>query len=161
MKGHLSVDTPAAAPAGLVWDAFRGVELARYLNELLGDVIGRAEVVEGDGGVGTVVKVTFAPGTPGPGYWKEIFRIMDDEKRVKAADVIEGGLIELGFDQYRVRFEVIEKDAESSIIRSTIEYELEDSKKELASLVSTEAVETLAERVGKYLAEKNSTPKNL
>ncbi|KAJ4823647.1 hypothetical protein Tsubulata_032992 [Turnera subulata] len=160
MKGHLSVDTPAAAPARLLWNAIRGVELARLVNELLGGVIRRAEVIKGDGGVGTILKVTFAPGTPEPGYWKVIFRIMDDEKLVKEAEVIEGDFIKLGFDQYRVRFQVIEKDAGSSIIRSSIEYELEDSKKELASLVSTKSLETIAATIGKYVA-KNSTRKNL
>ncbi|KAJ4828117.1 hypothetical protein Tsubulata_007167 [Turnera subulata] len=158
MKGHLSADTPVAASASLVWDAYRGLELGRLVTELLGDVIGRAEVVEGDGGVGTIIKLTFPPGTPGAGYMKEIFRIADEEKRVKESETIEGGFKALGFDQYRIRLEVIEKDAVSSIIRSSVEYEIgDDSKTDLASLATTKPLEIMAETIGKYVAQKNSS----
>ncbi|CAK7339689.1 unnamed protein product [Dovyalis caffra] len=113
------------------------------------------EVIEGDGGVGTIVKLIFPPGTPG-GYFKEIFRIMDDEKQVKETETIEGGYKDLGFDVYRIRFEIIAKDAESAIIRSTIKYEIDDTKAELVSLVTTKPLQTMAEEIGKYVSEKKS-----
>jgi len=93
------------------------------------------------------------PGTSG-GYMKEIFRIMDDEKRVKETEIIEGVYIDLGFDVYRVRLEIIEKDAESTIIRSTVMYEFDDTKTELASLVTVKPLQTMAEEIGKYVSEK-------
>ncbi|KAJ6703991.1 S-NORCOCLAURINE SYNTHASE 2-LIKE [Salix viminalis] len=132
MKGELSEETLVGAPA----------------------TAAKVEVIEGDGGVGTIVKLTF-PGTSG-GYMKEIFRIMDDEKRVKETEMIEGGHLDLGFDVYRIRLEIIEKDDESAIIRATISYELDDAKAELASLVTMKPLQTMAEEVGKYVCGKKS-----
>ncbi|CAK7356193.1 unnamed protein product [Dovyalis caffra] len=145
MKGELSQETVVGAPASAVWSAYRGLELGRLVDELLGHVVGKTEVLEGDGGVGT----------PG-GYLKEIFRIMDDEKRVKETETIEGGYKDLGFDVCRFRLEIIEKDAESSVIRSTIKYEIDDSKAELVSLLTTKPLQTMAEEIGKYVSEKKS-----
>ena len=62
MHGQLSQDTQVGVPASLVWDVYRGLEVGKLVDELLPDVIGRVEVVEGDGGVGTILKLTFPPG---------------------------------------------------------------------------------------------------
>ncbi|XVE90432.1 hypothetical protein DITRI_Ditri20bG0077300 [Diplodiscus trichospermus] len=79
---------------------------------LLSDVIGRVQVLEGNGGVGTLVKITFPP----------------------------------------------EKDSESSIIRSSIEYEGDDKLAEVASShVSIKPLEIIAETIGKHLSEKKTT----
>ncbi|KAJ6942952.1 S-norcoclaurine synthase 1-like [Populus alba x Populus x berolinensis] len=159
MKDELSEETLVQAPASAVWSAYRGLELGRLVDKLLGHVVGKVEVIEGDGGVGTIVKLTF-PGTSG-GYMKEIFRIMDDEKRVKETEMIEGGYIDLGFDVYRIRLEIIEKDAESTIIRSTVKYEFDDTKTELASLVTVKPLQTMAEEIGKHVSEKKYDANNL
>ncbi|XWS58722.1 hypothetical protein CRYUN_Cryun08bG0059000 [Craigia yunnanensis] len=65
MHGHLSQDTLVEVPAAVIWDVYRGLELGKLADELLPDVVGRVEVVHGDGGVGTIVKVTFPPGKHG------------------------------------------------------------------------------------------------
>lgn len=62
MRGLQSVETPVGVPADVVWDAYRGLELGRLVDQLLPDVIGKVEVVQGDGGVGTIVKLTFPAG---------------------------------------------------------------------------------------------------
>ncbi|GAV58872.1 Bet_v_1 domain-containing protein [Cephalotus follicularis] len=156
MHGQMSVDTPVGVAAGVVWDVYRGLEVGRLVDELLGDVIGKVQVVEGDGGVGTVVKLTFPPGTPGVGYMKEKITKVDDDNRVKETEVFEGGYIALGFDLHRIRLEVIEKDAKSSIIRSSIEYEVNDELAEIASSITTKQFEMMAEVIGKYLSEKST-----
>ncbi|KAJ6389103.1 hypothetical protein OIU77_027454 [Salix suchowensis] len=142
MKGELSEETLVGAPATAVWSVYRGLELGILVDKLLGHVLGK-------------VLTVYLSGTSG-GYMKEIFRIMDDEKRVKETEMIEGGHLDLGFDVYRVRLEIIEKDAESTIIRSTISYELDDTKAELASLVTIKPLQTMAEEVGKYVCGKKS-----
>ncbi|KAK6243774.1 hypothetical protein QUC31_010183 [Theobroma cacao] len=158
MRGHLSQDTAAEVPAAVIWDVYRGLQLGKLADELLGDVVGKVEVVQGDGGVGTIVKVTFPPGTPGPGYMKERITIIDDEIRLKEGETIEGGFKDVGFDVYRMRLQILEKDAESSIVRSSVDYEIDDKLQELASQATTKPMEILAEVVGKYLKEKlNST----
>ncbi|XVF56554.1 hypothetical protein PTKIN_Ptkin06aG0130400 [Pterospermum kingtungense] len=157
MHGHLSHDTLVEVPAAVLWDVYGSLELGRLLNELLQDVLGRVEVVQGDGGVETILNITFAPGIPGPGYMKEIFTKIDDEMRVKESEVLEGGYKDFGFEACRYRLQIIEKDAESSIIRSSIEYEIDDKLQEMASQVSTKPMEILAEGIGKYLKEKRTS----
>ena len=59
--------------------------------------------------------------------------------------------MEFGFTLFRVRFEVIEKGEDSSIIKSTIEYELKEEDAANASLVSIQALATIAELAKNYL----------
>ncbi|KAK8633049.1 hypothetical protein V6N13_013903 [Hibiscus sabdariffa] len=143
MKGHLSHDSL----------------LGKLLNQLFRDVIGTVEVVYGDGGVGTILKFTFPPGTPGSSYTKEVFTRIDDEQRSEEGEIFEGGLKYVGFEVYRQSSQTIEKDAQSSIIRSTVEYEINDELHELAFLATTKPMETLNEAVGKYL-KQNWDPSN-
>ncbi|XVF42898.1 hypothetical protein PTKIN_Ptkin01aG0402900 [Pterospermum kingtungense] len=158
MQGHLSVDTQVSVPAAVVWGVYRGLELGRLVDKLLPDVLGRVQVLEGDGGVGTLVKVTLPPGSPGSGYFIERFTKVDDENRVKETELVEGGYKALGFDVFRVRLEILEKDSESSmtIIRSSIEYQVDDKLAEVASHVSTKPLEIMAEAIGKHLGQNKT-----
>ncbi|CAN1344047.1 Norbelladine synthase [Linum perenne] len=145
MRGELSTETAVEAPASEVWAAYRGVELGRLVTELMGDSLGRADVLSGDG-------------TPGVGYMTEKFTKVDEEKRFKETETVEGGFIAMGFDLYRVRLEILEKGAESSIIKSTIEYEVDDSKSELVSYVSTDPIELMAKTIGNHVVQTRNTP---
>ncbi|CAL1376861.1 unnamed protein product [Linum trigynum] len=160
MKGELSQETPVEAPASALWEAYRGIELGKLVTELMSDTIGQAQVLEGDGGLGTVVKLTFPPGTPGVGYLTEVFRVVDDEKRVKETETVEGGLLALGFDSLRVRLEIVEKGAESSAVKSTLLYEVDDAKPELLDYLSTDLFELMAKGIGSHVVENYSKKKS-
>ncbi|KAM7273466.1 hypothetical protein ACFE04_028130 [Oxalis oulophora] len=142
MKGQVSEDTAVGVPAAVIWEVYRGLGLGRLIENLLGDVLGKFEVLEGDGDVGSIVKLVFPPGTPGAGYMTEKFTKIDDEKRIKETETIDGGYLALGFDSCGITLEIIEKDSESCIIRSTINYEADTEK--LANIVSTISTEPLA-----------------
>ncbi|KAE8077495.1 hypothetical protein FH972_016055 [Carpinus fangiana] len=142
MHGQLSQDTQIGVPASLAWDVYGGLEVGKLVDELLPDVIGRVEVVEG---------------TPGASYLKERFTVIDDDRRIKETEVIEGGYKDMGFHLYRIRLEIVENGTESSVVRSTIEYDVDDKFAENASLVTTKPLETIAEVVGRYLTEKKAT----
>ncbi|XP_031285906.1 S-norcoclaurine synthase 2-like [Pistacia vera] len=157
MKGQLSAETVVGATASSVWEVYKGLELGRLVDRLLPDVLGKVEVIEGDGGVGTIVKLTFPKGTPGAGYIKEIFKKIDEEKRVEETEMIEGGWFKvLGFESYIIRLEIIEKGGESSIIKSSIEYEVDDKLANLASEVTTRPLEIMAEAIGKCLSNQKA-----
>ena len=81
--------------------------------------------------------------------------MVDNEKRVKETEVIEGGYLDFGFTLYRVRFEIIEKDEHSSIIKSTIEYELNDDSADNVSIVSIDALAAMALTVQNHLTKTN------
>ncbi|KAJ4721080.1 S-norcoclaurine synthase [Melia azedarach] len=154
MKGQVTKDTVVEVPANTMWDVYGCLELGRLVDQLLPDVIGRIEILEGDGSVGTLVKVTFPPGTPGTGYMKERFAKIDDEKRIRETEIVEGGYKDIGFDACLARMEIIEKDDKSSVVRTTIEYEIDDKLADLAFQITTKPLEIMAETIGKYLSEK-------
>lgn len=90
----------------------------------------------------------------GCNYLKERVTKIDDEKRIRVTEIIEGGFKDVGFDVYRVRSEMREKDDKSSIIRSTIEYEINGDKlADVASQLTTKPIELMAETIGKYLSQ--------
>ena len=55
---------------------------------------------------------------------REKFTKYDNEKRMKELEVMEGGYLDLGLTLSLVRFEIIKKDNDSCIIKSTTEYDV-------------------------------------
>ncbi|KAG4154345.1 hypothetical protein ERO13_D03G052400v2 [Gossypium hirsutum] len=157
MQGHVSQDTPVGVPAALIWDVYCGLEVGRLVDKLAPEVLGRVEFLEGDGGVGTIAKLTLPPGSLGRGYMKERFTKIDDEDRVKETEVLEGGYKDLGFDVVRIRLEIVEKDSESCMVRSTIEYEGDEKLADVVSHVNIKPLEMMAEIIGKHLCQNKST----
>ncbi|NP_001237429.1 Norbelladine synthase-like [Glycine max] len=158
MFGQLEHELELHVPASEAWDLFGALEIGKLVAQELPELFQKVELTEGDGGVGTVLKLTFAPGVPGPAGYKEKFTKIDNEKRIKETEVVEGGYLELGFTLFRVRLEVIEKGEESSIIKSTVEYEVKEENAANASLVTIQPVATIAELAKNYL-NKNKAAK--
>ncbi|KAM7269335.1 hypothetical protein ACFE04_024832 [Oxalis oulophora] len=157
LKGQVSVDTPMPVPAATVWEVFTGVEIGKLITQLLGDTIGKIEVLEGDGGVGTLVKVTLAPALAihGP-YMIEKFVKVDYENRIKETEMIEGGYKALGFDYVGIRLEVLEKDSESSIVRASVVYEVDEKLSDLTTEISIEPQEIIMATLAKYFSDKKA-----
>ncbi|KAK4572238.1 hypothetical protein RGQ29_030606 [Quercus rubra] len=84
------------------------------------------ERTRGDGGIGTILKKTYTPGSHGFFVQREKFTKYDNEKRMKELEVMEGGYLDLGLILFHVHFEIIEKDNDSCIIKSTIEYDIKE-----------------------------------
>lgn len=86
--------------------------------------------------------------------YKEKFTVVDDEKRVKETEVVEGGYLEMGFTLYRIRFEVVEgkeKEAEC-VTRTTIEYETkEGAAANAAAMVSIQPLTAVMRAAADYL----------
>ncbi|XP_020215444.1 S-norcoclaurine synthase 2 [Cajanus cajan] len=151
MFGEVEHELELHVPAREAWDLFGGLEIGKLVGRELPELFQKVELIEGDGGLGTVLKLTFAQGVPGPSGYKEKFTKIDNEKRIKETEVVEGGYLELGFTLFRVRFEVIEKGEESSIFKSTIEYEVKEENASNASLVSVQPLVTIAQLAKNYL----------
>ncbi|ESR41883.1 hypothetical protein CICLE_v10012995mg [Citrus x clementina] len=150
MKGQLSHELEVNVPAGQAWELYGTIKLVKLVEKEY-DTVEEIEVVEGDGGVGTILHIKFKPGTPGFAGYKEKFIEIDNEKRVRVTDVVEGGYLDVGFTLFRVIFEIIEKGSDSCIIKSTIEYELREEAAANASFVSIDTVAKIAEISKNYL----------
>ncbi|KAM3215597.1 hypothetical protein ACQJBY_067557 [Aegilops geniculata] len=159
MKGSLCHELKSSLPAAEVWEVYGGLLLGQLIPQLLPDVLSKVDVVVGDGGVGTVLRLTFPPGIPGLEYQKEKFTKIDNENFVKEALVIEGGFLDLGFLKYFVRFEIVGDADKTCTIRSTVEYEVEDEHTGNASFVTTSTFARIAEAITKYIKAQKGDEK--
>ncbi|XP_059669772.1 norbelladine synthase-like [Cornus florida] len=155
MFGAVSEEIEVKVSATEAWQLYGTLRLAKLLEEELTDDIHKVEIIHGDGDVGTIVKLTFPPelGTSDFSYYKEKITKIDDEKRVKEAEAIEGVYIDVGFSLFRVRFEVTEKSENSCITKTTIEYEIKEEASANTSLVSIEPMVKLMEVAANYLVK--------
>ncbi|WMV36332.1 hypothetical protein MTR67_029717 [Solanum verrucosum] len=122
MLGKFTEQVQINAAASKVWNLYGSNEFPKFVVEKLPHIVEKVELIEGNGGAGTLVQVSL-PGNP---PYKEKFVLMDDEKRVKEVEIVEGGYLDLGFTFYGIKFEVIEKDENSSFIKLTIDFETKD-----------------------------------
>ncbi|XVF78207.1 hypothetical protein PTKIN_Ptkin14bG0111700 [Pterospermum kingtungense] len=116
---HLTNELEVNVPARTVWKLYRHLGISMLAAQELKNVIQSVDVLEGDGGVGTVLKLTFVPGNSS---YTERFIVINDEKRVKVAKGLEGGCLAIGCSVQIVRFDIIEKASGSCIIKSDIAY---------------------------------------
>ncbi|EES04018.1 S-norcoclaurine synthase [Sorghum bicolor] len=158
MKGSKVHEHEADVPASELWAIYGTLRAAELLPELLPHVLAKVELLSGDGGVGTILQLTFPPGIPGLQSYKEKFIKVDNENFIKEAETIDGDILKLGFLAYMIRFEVISKGPNSSVIRSTIEYEIDDAHPELEAMVSTAPLAETAEKFSEHAKEKSVIP---
>lgn len=59
MFGRLSEEIEVKVAASEAWKVFGSIELAHLAFRQLSDIIQKMEVLEGDGGSGTIIKLTF------------------------------------------------------------------------------------------------------
>ncbi|XP_009628155.1 norbelladine synthase-like [Nicotiana tabacum] len=151
MKGTISDEIEVNVPANVAWELYGTLHLSRFIVQELPTLLDKVEVIEGDGSTGTVLKITFPQGTPGIPYFKERLNIVDNEKRYKQSEVIEGGYVDLGYIFYGIRFEVIEKDENSCITKFTVSYEVEDVKLANHAFTMVEPLQTVIKSAKTYL----------
>ncbi|GFQ04941.1 s-norcoclaurine synthase [Phtheirospermum japonicum] len=159
MYGSASEELEVKVPSSEAWKVYSTLKLAKIIEAIPG-MVSRIDA-HGDGGVGTILHIFLHP-RPGQVEglsYKEKFTVVDNEKRVKVAEMVEGGYLDLGFISYRVRLEVIDKDNESCITRSTIEYEVKDEAATAANFVSARPLLAVMHAVASHLLlnYKNTT----
>ncbi|KAL0403318.1 UNVERIFIED_CONTAM: hypothetical protein Sradi_1972600 [Sesamum radiatum] len=167
MVGRVWEEIEVKVPASEAWKVYGGLPLGQIACAGLPNLFSKAEVVEGDGSAGTILQVFLPTGTrsmmkseTGMSY-KEKFTVVDDEKRVKEAEVVDGGVLDLGFTLYRFRFEVMEKEGkeEECIVRGSIEYEVNDEAAAIANaaFVSKEPLVAILQVAADYLTKNYIT----
>ncbi|KAK9079197.1 hypothetical protein SSX86_000867 [Deinandra increscens subsp. villosa] len=136
MFGTLSEEVEVKVSASKAWALYGSLELGKLV---AGKVFEAIDLIEGDGGPGTILKLTLKPGLGFP-YYKEKFTKIDNENMVKEAEVVEGGFLDIGFELYKVRVEIKENPKDntgpSCIQKITIEFEVKKEFVDNASLVS-------------------------
>lgn len=92
----------------------------------------------------------------GDSHTIELYKRVDDEKRIFELEIVEGGIKLLGFDQCSLRLEIIEKDVETTVVRSTLDFEIDDKLVHNIPLVKMEYFQTVAEIIAEHLNKKRA-----
>ncbi|CAH1430874.1 unnamed protein product [Lactuca virosa] len=148
MSGKISEEVEVKVSITEAWEVYSTLKLAMILQSELPHLYG-VDILEGDGGVGTIIKVTPRPGVSVKPAFKERFTKIDHEKRVKEIEIIEGGYLDMGCTSYRITLEFMEKENEESscILRVTVEYEANED----ASFVTIKPLMNTLKFVNQYL----------
>ncbi|KAK5834208.1 hypothetical protein PVK06_018082 [Gossypium arboreum] len=145
---HITNEDEVNAPASEAWELYRNLGISELVAQELKNVIQRLDVLEGDGGVGTVIKVTFVPGNSS---YTEKITVMDDQKRVKVTKGLEGDCLAIGCSVQIIQFGIIEKSQNSSIIKSIVSYAVKKEFQAKDPKPNIQAVEAILQASKKYL----------
>ncbi|OVA02902.1 Bet v I domain [Macleaya cordata] len=147
----------AGASADDIWAVYSSPDLPKLVVQLLPTVFERIDVVEGDGGLGTILHLVYPPGSK-PLTYKEKFVTIDNRKRPKEVLQIEGGYLEMGCTFYMDSFHILEKGCDSCTIKSITKYEVSDElAAEVSPFISIESLVPMARAISKYVLDQKKT----
>ncbi|KAK3029648.1 hypothetical protein RJ639_037965 [Escallonia herrerae] len=152
MHGTLSDGIEVNVPAHEAWELYGTLKITHVTH-----TFDKIEVVKGDGGVGTVLKLTLPAGTTVFSSYEEKHTKIDDAKMIKEAEVISGGYLDLGFILYRTRFEIVETGKTSCITKTTIEYDVNEEDVANFTYVSFLPMMSMMKDVATYLLANTKT----
>uniref|UniRef100_UPI00017BAF2D S-NORCOCLAURINE SYNTHASE n=1 Tax=Thalictrum flavum TaxID=150094 RepID=UPI00017BAF2D len=144
-----------AASADDIWTVYSWPGLAKHLPDLLPGAFEKLEII-GDGGVGTILDMTFVPGEF-PHEYKEKFILVDNEHRLKKVQMIEGGYLDLGVTYYMDTIHVVPTGKDSCVIKSSTEYHVKpEFVKIVEPLITTGPLAAMADAISKLVLEHKS-----
>ncbi|KAK9144288.1 hypothetical protein Sjap_004191 [Stephania japonica] len=156
MRGHVTNELDVDLPADDVWAVYRSPDLPKLIVELQPGVFEKLDIVEGDGGVGTVLHIILASGVEGPREWNEEFVEINDETRTKVVRQVKGGFLDIGFQLYEDVFKIIERGPCSCTIDSSVFFQVEDKFESNASLITADSSWEMAKAIANYALNMNS-----
>ncbi|GKB62517.1 S-norcoclaurine synthase 2-like protein [Tanacetum coccineum] len=155
MFGTLSEETQVKVPTSQAWAVYGTLELGKVVTGKIAEAV---DVIEGDGGTGTIVKATLKPGL-GFTYFIEKFTKVDNENKIKETEMLEGAFLDMGFNFYRIKIEIKDdpKDdtGSSCIVKLTLEYDVKEEFAANASFVTTELLVGVMNVVNEHLLKSD------
>ncbi|KAI3997574.1 hypothetical protein MKX01_029405 [Papaver californicum] len=153
MRYKLINEIDVELSARSIWKVYSSKDLPSLIVKLLPEVFDRIDVLEGNGGVGTVCRIVFPPGSV-PRSYKEMFTKIDHVHRLKEVTQISGGYLAMGVTFYMDSFKIISTGPNSCIIRSITDYEVPDHLADkVNTLISIEGLVPMAKAIIKYVQE--------
>ncbi|KAK9120540.1 hypothetical protein Syun_018157 [Stephania yunnanensis] len=155
IRKELKHESPVAASAKSIWGVYSSPDLPKLIVKLLPTVFEKIEIVEGDGGVGTVLRLTYPPGSV-PLTYKEKFVTIDNEKRLKEVKQIEGGYLDMGCTFYLDSFHILENGCDKCIIVSKTVYEVpnEEIASKVEPFISIDSLASMATAISNYVLNR-------
>ncbi|KAI4342484.1 hypothetical protein MLD38_027111 [Melastoma candidum] len=150
-KGQVKVDVAL----DLLW---RGLskDIVTTVPKIVPNLVKKAEIVEGDGGLGSVILFEFGPGAGEVEYQKEKIVELEDSQLRLGLQVMEGGHLAAGFSFYRVTFQLTPSTDKETVVDVTIAFECEREEAASAAFISKSVGSNLAfvRALAKFLQEE-------
>ncbi|KAI3860828.1 hypothetical protein MKW92_002235 [Papaver armeniacum] len=160
LKYTLINELDVAAPADDVWALIASKDAPKTFEMLLPGMFEKLEIIEGDGGVGTVLLVVYPPGSV-PLSNEEKFVTIDNHRRLKEILQTKGGYLDMGVTFYMESFQIVPKGYNSCVFKSMVRYEVPDElAHNVSSLISVEGLLTMAKAAAKYVVDNNKIKSN-
>ncbi|XP_054817126.1 phytohormone-binding protein CSBP-like [Prosopis cineraria] len=124
-------------------------DLAAIMPEIVPEQVKEVQVIQGDGGVGTVLFTTpwsILPGSSGASY-KEKIAELDGTAHVIAFEYVEGGFLDRGFTYFKTTIQLSAKGEGQTLVDVKISYESdidEESTQRLTKTAVTSALNFLS-----------------
>ncbi|XP_010062901.2 phytohormone-binding protein [Eucalyptus grandis] len=100
-------------------------DLHSILPQVTPNFVQNAEVIEGDGSLGSVILFTFGPDVPKMKYQKEKIVELDESSHRIGLQVIEGGHLDLGFTFYKLSFQLTTVSEKQTLVDVMVAYDCE------------------------------------
>nr|ACJ76785.1 S-norcoclaurine synthase 1 [Argemone mexicana] len=157
IRKEVTYELEVPTSADSIWAVYSSPNIPTLLRDvLLPGVFEKLDVIEGNGGVGTVLDIVFPPGAV-PRCYKEKFINIDNKKRLKEVIMIEGGHLDMGCTYYLDRIHVIAKTPNSCVIKSSIIYDVKKEYAEaMSKLITTIPLKSMSEVIANYVLKNQS-----
>ncbi|XP_030549820.1 phytohormone-binding protein-like [Rhodamnia argentea] len=109
---------------GSLWKCL-SKDLLSILPQVIPNLVQNGEVIEGDGGLGTVILFSFGPDVPNMKYQKEKIVELDESVHRIGLQVVEGGHLDLGFTFYKTSFQLTAISEKQTLVDVVYERETE------------------------------------
>ncbi|KAK2408481.1 phytohormone-binding protein CSBP [Trifolium repens] len=93
--------------------------------KVLPNIVKDVQVIEGDGGVGTVLIFNFLPGISEVNYQREVITEFDELSHEIGLEVVEGGYLNQGLSYYKTTFQFSAITENKTLVNVKISYDHE------------------------------------
>ncbi|KAI3843448.1 hypothetical protein MKX03_011368 [Papaver bracteatum] len=160
MNVTLTSEFDVEAPAEDVWDLIGSKDSHKTFQMLVPGMFEKLQILEGDGGIGTVLLVVFSPGTHVYVNSEEKYVTIDNNRRFWEISQIKGGYLDMGVTSFMESFEIIPKGC-NCVFKMMIRYQVPDElAHKVSSLVSIEGLVTIAKAAAKYVVDSSKKSPN-
>ncbi|KAK7272979.1 hypothetical protein RIF29_14024 [Crotalaria pallida] len=105
-------------------------DLSVITQKVIPDIVKEVKVVEGDGGVGTILLFTFNSDVPERSYQRERITEFDEVTHEIGLQVIEGGYLNQGMSYYKTNFQLNKIGELQTLVKVKTFYDYDTGKEE-------------------------------